>query len=237
MSDNLGAVCRDLEILRRALTAASTPGRRPDPSTSSLLVAATLAATPRRDTATRRSVPGSRPPGGDDLLDLLHSLDRAILHSSHELRHMLGHVRRDSSVPEALDVIPRLAERVTELAARRVSRMLAEYRRRAYAALGIGRRWGTISPCPVLQPTYEAEWDERGTSVTAWWDDGVCRVYAPAVRDGKFSDQWRRSILRVDQDADPDTRDGDIVCPGCRTRWPSDQWLQLGRVLRQEADG
>lgn len=231
---DLADICRDLATIRRALVAARTPGRRPDRSTSHLLVAAVLAATPRRDVASRRSVPGSRPPGGDDLLDLALSLDRAIMHTAAELRRLLGHVTRDRTPEDALDAIPHLADRMPETIERRTTRLLADYQRRAKIALGIGRRYTLLAPCPVPQPTYEAEWDEAGSCVTAWWDDGVCRVYAPRVVEGRIHDLWTRSVLRVDAECDPATREGDIVCPGCRTRWPSDQWLQLGKVIRQE---
>jgi hypothetical protein len=103
------------------------------------------------------------------------------------------------------------------------------HRRRAIVTLGLGRRWHVIGDCPVAREPYPAGWDELGTTVTSWWDDGVCRTYDLA--GSSVTDSWVRSQVRVDADALQGSRAQDARCHGCRSRWSQDEWLRLGLMM------
>jgi hypothetical protein len=238
--NGIAELCRDLATLHAALSAATTPaGRVDDRSTVARLVAATLVATPRHDGSNIRKVPASRPVADIVIIDCAVEMTTDVLDCARQIRRAFHHRTRDWRLAQALDATARLYPGLPDgdPLAKTVWNTLYGHRRRAVQTLGIGRRWHVLGECPVPREPYEAAWDESGTQVTHWWMDGVCRTYDVnsyyAVMRGAPADSWFRSRLRVDADADPYSRAGDIRCFGCGSRWryDSNEWRRLGMMM------
>lgn len=229
-------LCGRLLVLRYALAAALDVAHKPDVATPHPTLATALVGTPRRDVNVGRSVPGSRPPTGPEL-DVSDALDRAVMKLAGQVRAHLRHVTVDPNPDDALTAIARFVDDIhpSSTLGRRIPRVLGYHMHAAMTVLGMGRRWITLGMCPVSRDPYPASWDEDDENlILGWWNDGVCRIYIATLPGPTVADRWRRSVLRVDGDADMHSRKGDIVCPGCRNRWEYREWLRLGRMLREE---
>lgn len=132
-------------------------------------LAATLTATAGRDQASRRGVPGSRPPG-TNLVELL-TVQEGIWTSARALaaagRHLAGHVTVDRGPLRALEALPRLVDLhgVDSAYGTRVHAVLDAHRRRARRVLGLARDVLWLGPCPTT----------FGEPVTVLTRDGVVR--------------------------------------------------------------
>lgn len=240
---DLERLCRDLATLHRALTAAGTPaGRLDDPSSAGRLVAATLTPTPRRDHASSRRIPASRPPADLHLLDTRRRLETTVRALTADLRAALDHTTVDRHIPAALRAIashlPALDD--THPLHRRIPAVLGRLAGTARAVLDLDERWLPLGPCPEIWQTAEpVAWDAAGKAVAYVDDVRGCHTYDPAAsyeasrRRGAPVDIWVRSHIRIPRDVD--ILDATAVCLGCNRRWTPADRARLVAIVERRA--
>lgn len=216
-------------------TQVCTPGPDPRIAGGASWARPTLTATTKAGQG-GRSVPSSRPPLDLGILTAQEEIWTAATELVADLRHRLGHARRERGM-SALAHVPMLVDQLTEGGAEPrwvtvgITR-LNHARTSAREALDIDLRPLRLDPCPSDRQPYTAAWAGPDWEPLAEFTDGICREY-----DWTASAAWTVTRRRADPDAGPvdvwrparlyvrnptaaaESEAAAIRCPGCRRVW------------------